>query len=92
MVEFTNIGDYKIVSATSLPSMVRQLSLVADWYASVFSKTARGTQHEEFITNWRGRLQEIKRFAATLPDTSAQPDPSAGITGQEAARDFTTSY
>ena len=92
MAEFTAVGDYKIVSANSLPAMVRQLSLLADWYASVFSKTSRGVKHEEFITNWRARLQSIKRFAANIPQNVLQVDPNSGIMGQEAARDFTTGY
>ena len=36
MAEFAPIGDYKIISARMLSIFVRQLSIVADWYASIF--------------------------------------------------------
>ncbi|TDL27131.1 hypothetical protein BD410DRAFT_763455 [Rickenella mellea] len=92
MAEFTPIGDFKIVSAASLPLLVRQLSLLADWYASVFQHTVRDTEKTEFITNWRARFQAIKRFAATIPHVEHPVTPDAGIMAQEALRDFTAVY
>ena len=92
MMQFSPIGDYKIVSAQSLPPLVRQLSLISDWYASIFQHTARDTEKNEFITNWRARLDTIKRFGDTVPSTARTPTAEGGIMAQEAYRDFTTSY
>ena len=92
MSEFCPIGDFKIVSAVSLPTLVRQLSLVADWYAAIFKDTDRDTKKEEIITNWRSRLEYIKKFAATVPDVEVTQFPENDIMGQEQYRDFTPEY
>ena len=92
MAEFTPIGDYKIVSAKSLPLLVRQISLVADWYSSIFKDTSRDTVREETITNWRFRLQTIKKFADFVPSPYEAHAGDPGITGQESFRDFTPGY
>ena len=92
MVQFSPIGDYKIVSAQSLSPLVRQLSLISDWYASIFQHTVRDTEKNEIITNWRSRLDAIKRFAGTVPSTARTSTIEGGIIAQEAYRDFTTSY
>lgn len=92
MVQFSPIGDYKIVSALSLPPLVRQLSLISDWYASIFQHTSRDTEKTELITNWRARLDAIKRFADNIPSNIQTPTPDAGIMAQEAYRDFTANY
>ncbi|KAI0297014.1 hypothetical protein B0F90DRAFT_1819566 [Multifurca ochricompacta] len=38
MAEFTPIGNFKLMSAKNLPLLVRQLSLLGDWFASVFQQ------------------------------------------------------
>lgn len=92
MAEFSPVGDFKIVSATSLPLLVRQISLVADWYASIFKDTSRDTVQEETITNWRSRLQTIKKFAESVPNSHEAYAGDPGIVGQESFRDFTPGY
>lgn len=92
MVEFTPIGDFKIVSADSLAPLVRQISLVADWYASIFKDTVRDTEQNEIITNWRARLDAIRKFATTVPDSYEATASDQGVMGQEAFRDFTPGY
>jgi tuberous sclerosis 2 len=91
MSGFTPIGDFKIASAASLPLLVRQLALVADWYASVFKDTVRDTERNEIVTNWRARLEAIKRFSKSVPaplDIESQSAGEGGIMGQESLRDF----
>lgn len=97
MVAFSPVGDFKIVSARALPVLVRQLSHIADWYASVFVQTERDTQRNEIITNWRRRLETIKAFAATvsdpfIPGSMMDSEEDGPIMRQQAYRDFTPKY
>ena len=90
MPEFAPLGHFKLISAENLPLLVRQLSLLADWFASVFAHTHRDTVRLEMKTNWHNRLDAIIRFKNNLP--KEEPGECAeGIMGQEAFRDFTTS-
>ncbi|KAK0213537.1 hypothetical protein IW262DRAFT_1409943 [Armillaria fumosa] len=86
MMEFAPVGEYRLVSAENLPLLVRQLSLLADWYASVFSKTGRDTERLEMKTNWQERLEAIGRFKDKVGDEEGM------IMEQQAFRDFTTSF
>ncbi|THH07243.1 hypothetical protein EW145_g3510 [Phellinidium pouzarii] len=92
MAEFAPIGDFKIVSARSLSILVRQISLVADWYASIFKDTYRDTERNEIVTNWRARLEIIKRFMNTIPSSDNAPSANQEIMDQESFRDFTLGY
>ncbi|KAH8115123.1 hypothetical protein DFH11DRAFT_147335 [Phellopilus nigrolimitatus] len=93
MSAFAPVGDFKIVSARSLGVLVRQLSLVADWYASIFKDTERDTKRNEIVTNWRARLETIKKFANSIASPFEHlPDEEQGIMGQESFRDFTPGY
>ncbi|KAF9477456.1 hypothetical protein BDN70DRAFT_881149 [Pholiota conissans] len=93
MTEFTPIGFFKLISAENLPLLVRQLSLLADWFAVVFSETQRDTERVEMKTNWQARLETIRRFKNQVPrDNDAPSDILDGVMGQEALRDFTTSF
>ncbi|EEB90530.1 hypothetical protein MPER_11250 [Moniliophthora perniciosa FA553] len=63
MGEFAPIpGDGALVSEEGLPTLIRQMGLLADWFAYVFSKTERDTVREEVRTNWQERLGAIKRL------------------------------
>ena len=93
MTEFTPIGNFKLISAENLPLLVRQLSLLADWFAEVFQHTQGDTVQVEVQTNWRARLQAIKRFRAQMPPpppSSLAEQPEDG--GEESSRDFTVEY
>ncbi|GLB44659.1 putative rap/ran-GAP [Lyophyllum shimeji] len=92
MTEFAPIGHFKLISAESLPIFVRLLSQLADWFASVFAHTQRDTVRLEMTTNWRRRLESIRRFKNQIPQPGEQPDPAQGVMGQEAVRDFTTTF
>lgn len=97
MTEFTPIGDFKLISAENLSLLVRQLSLLSDWFASVFQTTEKDTQRVEVITNWRHRLDTIQRFQASMksnyPSSSSSPAEEGGnIMNQQNFRDFSTSY
>jgi len=91
MIDFSPIGHFKLVSATSLPLLVRQLSLLADWFASTFEHTQNDTVKNEKTTHWRARLQAIKRFRSNLPPMERQ-EPMEGVMGQQLYRDFTPNY
>lgn len=91
MIDFTPVGEFKLISAEKLPHLVRQLSLLADWFSSVFRSTSYDTKEEEITTNWRSRLQAIQRFRDKLPKPEVH-EPVQGIFAQEAHKDFTISY
>jgi hypothetical protein len=92
MTEFTPIGHYKLISAENLPLLVRQLSLLADWFASFFAGTQHDTIRIEMKTNWHTRLEAIRRFKNQLPLDETTTNLTKGVIGQEALRDFTTSF
>lgn len=92
MTEFAPIGFFKLISAENLPLLIRQLSLLADWFASIFSATKHDTVQEEMKTNWHARLEAIRRFKNQVPPDEAPPGVGQGIMGQEVLRDFTTSF
>lgn len=90
-MEFTPIGEYKLISAESLPDLVRHLSLLGDWFAVVFSATEEDTAKVEVKTNWQNRLAAIRRFKDNLPKSTETPEaPLGGLEG-ESTRDFTGS-
>ncbi|PCH43039.1 hypothetical protein WOLCODRAFT_138173 [Wolfiporia cocos MD-104 SS10] len=91
MTEATPIGDFKLISAENLPFLVRQISLVLDWFAYVYERTNGDSEEVEVTTNWRARLQAIKRFRDQMSASYQPPPPEEGITGQ-VYRDFTTMY
>jgi hypothetical protein len=93
MTEFTPIGDFKLISADNLSLLVRQLSLLSDWFASVFQTTERDTQKIDVVTNWGSRLDTIQRFKTkmSLPNTSP-PIDDEDIMSQQNFRDFSASY
>lgn len=91
MTDFSPIGDFKLISAESLPLMVRQICLLGDWFAVVFKDTNFDRDRVEVQTNWRSRLDAIKRFRANLPVTTP-PEPAEGVMREEAYRDFSTFY
>lgn len=92
MTEFTPIGHFKLISAENLPLLVRQLSLLADWFASFFAHTQHDTIRVEMKTNWHTRLDTIRRFKNQLPHDETAINAIDGVMGQEALRDFTTSF
>ncbi|KAF8894998.1 hypothetical protein CPB84DRAFT_1848328 [Gymnopilus junonius] len=92
MTEFTPIGHFKLISAENLPLLVRQLGLLSDWFASVFRETQMDTVRVEMKTNWHSRLEAIQRFKNQLPHDEPLADSVDGVMGQEALRDFTTSF
>ncbi|KAK7440051.1 Tuberous sclerosis 2-like protein [Stygiomarasmius scandens] len=102
MMDFTPIGEYKLISAENLPLLVRRLSLLADWFALVFSKTERDTARLEVRTNWQERLDAIRRFrkqtVAKMKEHRKEDDQpvedtrKGGVLSQEAFRDFTSAF
>ncbi|CAE6534755.1 unnamed protein product [Rhizoctonia solani] len=91
MPEFGMIGEFKIVSAKCLPDVVRQTSMLADFFAQIYVHTQHDTTREEYITPWRERLRQIRMYKSKLPPIAVE-EPGEGILGQEIARDFSRSY
>ncbi|KAI0351601.1 hypothetical protein OH77DRAFT_1429423 [Trametes cingulata] len=94
MVEFTPIGDFKLISAVNLPQLVRQLSLLSDWFVTVWQNTGGDKRRDEVITNWRSRLEAIRRFRDQVMATDQEPEPDMDdtLTGQQRLRDFSAAY
>ncbi|KAG8963929.1 Tuberous sclerosis 2-like protein [Tulasnella sp. 419] len=91
MAEFGPIGEFKLIAAENLPLFVRKVSLFADFFALVYKFTANDTKKAEYVTNWRHRLQMIKRHQEKLTPI-VQDEGGHGIMSQESARDFTRTY
>jgi tuberous sclerosis protein 2 len=91
MPEFGMIGEFKIVSAKCLPNIIRQTSMLADFFAQIYVHTGHDTVREEYVTPWRQRLRQIRMFKSRLPALAVE-EPAEGILGQELARDFSRSY
>jgi len=92
MTEFAPVGNLKLISAENLPLLVRQLSILSDRFAKVFADTQGDTVRTPIKTNWHERLESIKRFKSQLPEDVVHVDKRDGVVGQEALRDFTTSF
>ncbi|KAF9054253.1 hypothetical protein BJ165DRAFT_1399512 [Panaeolus papilionaceus] len=103
MTKFSPIGRFKIISAENLPILVRQLSLLSDWFAKVFQRTSRDTERIEMTTIWHNRLNTIKRFKTQVwnednkqnggADSHVSRAPAGNdVMSQEALRDFTSSF
>lgn len=97
MMEFAPIGEYKLIAAENLSLMVRQLSLLADWFALLFAKTDRDTSHNEVKTNWHNRLEAIRRFKAQVESKQhgvREVDENEGNDMKEELqrRDFTKAF
>ncbi|KAI0776801.1 hypothetical protein BD413DRAFT_229718 [Trametes elegans] len=94
MVEFTPIGDFKLISAANLPQLVRQLSLLSDWFVAVWQNTGGDTRREEVITNWRSRLEAIQRLRDQVlaADQDPEPDIDDSLAAQQQLRDFSSAY
>ncbi|KAE9403736.1 hypothetical protein BT96DRAFT_917310 [Gymnopus androsaceus JB14] len=102
MIDFAPVGHYKLVSVENLPMLVRELSLLADWFAYVYSRTDQDTLRVEVRTNWQERLSAIRRFRDQQLKAGADTKGNGfvvedrelkdGILAQEAFRDFTSSF
>ncbi|KAF7331784.1 Rap-GAP domain-containing protein [Mycena kentingensis (nom. inval.)] len=93
MPDFAPVGAFKLISAKNLPLMVRQLSLLADWFASVFAETKHDSERVEIKTNWHSRLDHIRQFQSRLPPLEAEAElPEDDIMRHQTYRDFTTCF
>ncbi|KAM6493470.1 hypothetical protein JOM56_011604 [Amanita muscaria] len=93
MTEFVPVGNFKLISGQNLPLLVRQLSLLADWFASIFAQTNQDTARNEVKTNWQMRLEAIARFKKNQPTpNAADSDEADGIMREESYRDFTQAF
>ncbi len=57
--DFRPSGDFNLISAATLPLVIRQMSLMADHIAQVFVQADRGV---EFVSNWRRRYQLMQKY------------------------------
>jgi hypothetical protein len=98
MPEIGPLGSFKMVTGSSLPSFVRQLSLHSNLFAQIYLATVgiearQGTQKVEYSSNWRRRLQEIKRLKARLAGQAQEQEQekaSMDLEETETARTFTS--
>ncbi|KAF7310378.1 Rap-GAP domain-containing protein [Mycena chlorophos] len=93
MPDFAPVGAFKLISAKNLPVLVRQLSLLADWFASVYANTHRDTERVEIKTNWHSRLDHIRQFRSRLPKQEQEElKEEDKMRTQQRLRDFTSSF
>ncbi|EJU00534.1 Rap/Ran-GAP [Dacryopinax primogenitus] len=89
MPEFGPTGTLKIVSARNLPSVVRQISLLADFFTTIWTFTSGDRRRDEWVSSWRGRLQAIKRLQAYVRSSQQAAE---GPGGAPAEMDFSLAY
>jgi hypothetical protein len=84
MPEIGPLGSFKVVAGDSLPEVVRQLALHANIFAQVYLdivgfQDGRGNQQTvEYSSNWRRRLQQIKKVRNRIREAAP---PVAGPGG-----------
>ena len=71
MPEVGPLGAFKMVTGSSLPAFVRQLSLHSNIFAQIYLASVgfearQGTQKLEYSSNWRKRLQQIKLLKSRI--------------------------
>jgi len=94
MPEFGPIGEYKLVSAANLGIFLRVVSLLADFMSEVYQATEKDTGRDEYVTNWRRRLQYINKFRERLANEPLQQQSASDPGGEPEVglpdiRDFT---
>lgn len=99
MPEVGPLDSFKMVDGASLPDFVRQISLHSSifaqvWLAAVGVESRGGPNAKfEFVSNWRNRLQQIKRTRSRALAAAGQPEPNSSgqldLDAAEAARQFT---
>lgn len=57
--EFGPVGQFKIISAASLPTFIRQLALIANLICKLFAEVRDGADNS---TSWRMRLMRLKQI------------------------------
>ncbi|GAA6063253.1 hypothetical protein JCM10212_003616 [Sporobolomyces blumeae] len=78
MPEVGPLGTFKMVTGSSLPSVVRQLALHSNIFAQIFLASVgfearQGTNQKiEYSSNWRKRLQQIKMLRKRILDAEKQ--------------------
>ncbi|GAA5993932.1 hypothetical protein JCM5350_005481 [Sporobolomyces pararoseus] len=76
MPEVGPLGTFKMVTGSSLPSVVRQLALHSNIFAQIFLASVgfearQGTNQKiEYSSNWRKRLQQIKMLRKRVLEQS----------------------
>ncbi|CAG8495580.1 25622_t:CDS:2 [Gigaspora margarita] len=69
MPEIGPITEFKMVSSEGLPAFARQTALHANIFAQVFQKSG-GQRNMEYVSNWKDRLRQIKRFKERIISSS----------------------
>ena len=94
MPDFGPIGDFRLVSGNCLGPLMRQVSLLADFFSEVYEATDKDTSSHEYITNWRRRLQYINTLRRRLESEPLpeRADDQGGSAGSRDVRDFTNFF
>ncbi|CAG8460668.1 4214_t:CDS:2 [Racocetra fulgida] len=69
MPEIGPITEFKMISSESLPAFARQTALHANIFAQVFQQSG-GPRNMEYVSNWKDRLRQIKRFKERIISSS----------------------
>lgn len=99
MPEVGPLGTFKMVTGSSLPNFVRQLSLHSNIFAQIylasvgFEARAGTTQKVEYSSNWRRRLQQIKMMKSRILEAQGKnpekPEGPFDFDAAESKRSFT---
>jgi len=90
--EFGPLGEFKLLSLKNLPSYVRQISILASFFAQVYDFTKRDTRYEEYVTSWRRRLGYIKGLRKARPPPEKMASDAPPSKDRPEYGDFTPYY
>ena len=86
--EISPAATTKVVSASSLPSYVRQLAINASVFCLIWSTRGGG----EYVSSWRSRLREIRRLRERYANTATSANVGYPGMGTAADRGGAKSY
>ncbi|CAJ0867015.1 8958_t:CDS:2 [Entrophospora sp. SA101] len=88
MPEISPITEFKMISAVSLASFVREMALNANIFTQIFLKSRVGNRDAEYVSNWKGRLKQIKGVKERL----SKKNSTTNVTGGNDRQQFDINY
>lgn len=82
MPEIGPITEFKMISASALPAFVLTTALHANIFSQVFLQSG-GSKNVEYVTNWKGRLRQIKRLKERFSTLANNSNTNSGNVGNE---------
>nr|CAG8641283.1 3604_t:CDS:2 [Entrophospora candida] len=83
MPEISPITEFKMISAVSLASFVREMALNANIFTQIFLKSRVGNRNAEYVSNWKGRLKQIKGVKERLSKKNSTTNVTGGNDRQQ---------